>query len=160
MHGLVRQQLGAPADGSLDHSNLVQSVLRRILEHFHEWEGSTVPQLLGWVRSIVTNRVIDELRRRTGHPVTSLGSHVVLLADPRPADESPERAERAAAVAAALAQLPERLRRVVESRWFERQPDETTARELGITVNHVHQLRFQALEKLRPLLKHWEEARV
>jgi RNA polymerase sigma factor (sigma-70 family) len=158
MHGLVRQQLGAPTDGPIDYSNLVQSALRRVLVHFDELEGPTVPLLLGWVKSIVKNRVIDELRRVAGHPVTALGSDVMILADPRPAADSQDRAERAAAVAAALAQLPDRLRRVVETRWFERQPDETTARELGITVNHVRQLRFQALEKLRPLLKHWEEA--
>jgi RNA polymerase sigma factor (sigma-70 family) len=157
MHGLVNQQLDGNANGPIDHSEVVQSALRRIHEHFNEWKGSKAPSLLSWVRSIVHNRVIEELRRSPPR-VLSLGSDIAVLADPRPPDESQERADLAAAVASALAQLPDRLRRVVETRWFERQPDERTAQELGITVNHVHQLRFQALEKLRPLLKHLEEA--
>jgi RNA polymerase sigma factor (sigma-70 family) len=157
MHAKVRKQLGAGTHGLIDQSALVQSALGRVIVHFHELEGPTVPRLLGWVREIVRNRVIDELRRWDRHPVHSLGSAALVLADPRPAAGSQDPAGRAAEVAAALAQLPDRERRVVETRWFERQPDATTARELGITVNHVHQLRFKALKKLWPLLKHLEE---
>jgi RNA polymerase sigma factor (sigma-70 family) len=160
MHAQVRKQLGANADGRIDHSSLVQSVCGRVVVHFDELEGSTVPLLLGWIGAIVRNRVNDELRRLAGHPVHSLGSDVVILADPRPTVGSQDRAELAAEVAWALAQLPDRQRRVVETRWFEDQPDATTAKGLGITVNHVHQLRFQALKKLRQLLKHLEEASV
>jgi RNA polymerase sigma factor (sigma-70 family) len=157
-HAQVRQQLGAGTDGSIDQSALVQSVCRRVVVHFPDLEGPTVPLLLGWVGVIVKNRVNDELRQLARHPVQSLGSDVLVLADPRSAAESQDRAELAAEVASALTQLPGRQRRVVEARWFERQPDETTAGELGIAVNHVRQLRFQALKKLRQLLKHREEA--
>jgi RNA polymerase sigma factor (sigma-70 family) len=157
MHAQVRQQLGAGEDGPIDQSALVQSVCRRVVVHFHELESPTVPLLLGWVAKIVSNRVNDELRRLARQPVRSLGSDVLVLADPRSAAGPQDRAELAAEVASALAQLPLRQRRAVEARWFERQPDETTAGELGITVNHVRQLRFQALTKLRQLLKQWEE---
>jgi RNA polymerase sigma-70 factor (ECF subfamily) len=160
MHAQVRKQLGADADGPIDHSALVQSVCRRVLVHFHDLRGRTVPLLLGWVGVIVENRVNDELRRLARHPIQSLGSDIVLLPDPTSLADSQDRAAVAAEVAAALAQLPDRQRRVVETRWFERQPDETTAAELGITVNHVHQLRFQALKQLRQLLSHLEEVRV
>jgi RNA polymerase sigma factor (sigma-70 family) len=158
MHAKVRQQLGAQADGPIDRSALVQSACRRVAVHFWELEGPTVPLLLGWVAAIVRNRVADELRRLDRHPVHSLGSDVLDLADPGPARGPGDRAEQAAAVASALAQLPDRQRRVVETRWFEQQPDEKTAVELGITVNHVRQLRFQALKKLRQLLQPLEEA--
>ena len=154
LHAQVRKQLGASADGPIDASALVQSVCRRVLVHFRELEGSTVPLLLGWIGVIVRNRVNDELRRLARYPVHSLGSDVVILADPRPAADSQE---LAAEVAAALAQLPARQRRVVESRSFDRQPDEVTARELGISVNLVRQLRFRALNRLRKLLQHREE---
>jgi RNA polymerase sigma factor (sigma-70 family) len=160
MHAQVRQQLGADADGRIDHSALVQDVCGRVVVHFHELESPTVPRLLGWIGAIVRNRVIDVLRWLDRHPVHSLGSDVLILADSESVAESQERAELAAAVASALDQLPERQRRVVETRWFKRQPDETTAAELGITVNHVHQLRFQALKNLRQLLKDWEEGSV
>jgi RNA polymerase sigma factor (sigma-70 family) len=158
MHAKVRKQLSNRADGPIDLSVIVQSVCRRVVVHFHELEEPTVPRLLGWIGVIVRNRVNDELRRIARHSIHSLGSDVLILADPRPAAESQGRAELAAEVAAALAELPERQRRVVESRWFDRQPDEATAQELGITVNHVRQLRFRALERLRELLQHLGEA--
>jgi RNA polymerase sigma factor (sigma-70 family) len=157
MHAKVRRQLGADADGRIDRSALVQSTCRRVIEHFPELEGPTVPRLLAWIGAIVRNRVNDELRRLARQPVDPLGSGAVTVPDPRPVAVSRDRAELAAEVASALARLPERQRRVVETRWFERQPDEDTARQMGITVNHVHQLRFQALKKLRQLLKHREE---
>jgi RNA polymerase sigma factor (sigma-70 family) len=158
IHAKVREQLGAQADGPIEASVLVQSVCRRVVVHFHELEGPTVPVLLGWIAVIVRNRVNDELTRIARHPVHLLGSDVLILADPRPTAASDDRAAQSAEVAAALAQLPPRQRRVVESRWFDRQPDAVTAQELGITVNHVHQLRFRALEKLQGLLKHLAEA--
>jgi RNA polymerase sigma factor (sigma-70 family) len=152
LHAKVRQQLGASADGRIDQSALVQSVCRRVCVHFSELEGPTVPVLLGWIGAIVRNRVNDELRRLARHPVHTLGSDIVALADPRPDVASQARAELAAELASALARLPTRERRVVETRWFDPQPDEATAAELGITVNHVRQLRYRALEKLRELL--------
>jgi RNA polymerase sigma factor (sigma-70 family) len=157
MHAEVRKQLGASADGPIYASDIVQSVCRRVVVHFHELEGPTVPRLLNWIGVIVRNRVNDELRQISRHPVHALGSDVIFLADPRPADNSQEQAELAAEVASALAQLPARERRVVESRWFDRQTDEVTAGELGITVNHVRQLRFRALDRLKELLKHRKE---
>lgn len=153
MHAQVRRQLGARGDGGIDRSAIVESVCRRVLIHFHELEGSTVPLLLGWVGTIVRNRVNDELRRVATHPVHPLGSDVLRLADHREPVASADAAELAAEVAVALGELSPRHRRVVESRWFEHQPDEVVAAELGITVNHVRQLRFQALKKLRGLLK-------
>jgi RNA polymerase sigma factor (sigma-70 family) len=158
MHHRVYEELGASPDGRLDRSVLVQSVCRRAFVHFPELEGPTVPRLLRWVATIVKNRVQDELRRLARQPVHLLGSGVVDLADPRPHGESAGRAELAVRVAAALARLPDRERRVVETRWFDPQPDEDTARELNITVNRVHQLRFRALEKLRELLQPAGEA--
>jgi RNA polymerase sigma factor (sigma-70 family) len=158
MHAEVRRRLGAGPHGPIDQSAIVQSVCRRVVVHFRELEGPTVPLLLGWVGAIVKNRVNDELRRIARHPVHSLGSDVLVLADPRPTAAADDRAARAAEVVAALARLPERQRRVVESRWFDRQADEVTAGELGITVNHVHQLRFRALERLRALLPDLAEA--
>src|SRR5262249_12191132 len=59
LHAQVRKQLGAGADGPIDASALVQSVCRKVLVHFHELEGPTVPRLLCWIGVIVRNRVND-----------------------------------------------------------------------------------------------------
>jgi RNA polymerase sigma-70 factor (ECF subfamily) len=152
----VREQLGDVPDGRIEQSAIVGSVCRRFLTHFPELEDPSAPLLLGWVAAIVRNRVADELRRLARQPAL-LGSAVVSVRDPRPTAESQARAEVAAEVAAALARLPARERRVVETKWFDPQPDEETAQELGITVNYVRQLRFRALEKLREMLAHSAE---
>jgi RNA polymerase sigma factor (sigma-70 family) len=157
MHKQVREQLGPRPDGRINQSDIVVSVCRRFVINFPELEGRSVPRILGWVAKVVRNRVNDELRRIARDP-DLLGPAVVYLRDPRPTAESQARAERAAEVASALARLPAREQRVVESKWFDPQPDEETARELGITVNHVHQLRFRALEKLREMLVRTMEA--
>jgi RNA polymerase sigma factor (sigma-70 family) len=157
LHSKVREQLGATPDGRVDQSAIVGSVCRRFLIHFPELETPSVPLLLGWVAAVVRNRVTDELRRIARQP-TLLGSAVVSVRDRRPTAESQARAELAAEVASALARLPARERRVVETKWFDPQPDEETAQELGITVNYVRQLRFRALDKLREMLARTAEA--
>jgi RNA polymerase sigma factor (sigma-70 family) len=158
LHKKVRDQLGAGPDGRIDRSAIVHSVCRRFLVHFPELEGPDVPPLLCWVAKVVRNRVNDELRRIARQPTHLLGSDILELADPRPTAESQARADLAAEVASALARLPACERRVVETRWFDHQPDEATAAELGITVNYVHVLRFRAMEKLREMLARTAEA--
>jgi RNA polymerase sigma-70 factor (ECF subfamily) len=155
MHYKVREQLGADADGRIDQSVIVQSVCRRFIVHFPELESPNAPRLLGWIARVVRNRVTDELRKK---PFELLGPAILEVADHRRTAESQARDELAAEVASALGQLPERERRVVETKWFDSQSDEDTALELNITVNYVRQLRFRALEKLRPLLKPVVEA--
>jgi RNA polymerase sigma factor (sigma-70 family) len=157
LHRRVLEQLGGGPIGRIDQSVIVESVLRRLVIHFPELEGPSVPLLLGWVGAVVRNRVIDQLRRMRREPAL-LGSAVVSVLDPRPTEAYRARAELAAAVTSALARLPRRERRVVETKWFDPQPDEKTAQELGITVNYVHQLRFRALDKLREMLARTVEA--
>ena len=157
LHKKVRERLGAGPNGQINQSSIVESVLCRLVIHFPELEGPSIPLLLGWVAAVVRNRITDELRR-IGRQPALLGSAVVSLRDPRPTAESQARADVVAEVASAVARLPARERRVVETKWFDPQPDEATAQELGITVNYVRQLRFRALEKLRGMLADTVEA--
>jgi RNA polymerase sigma factor (sigma-70 family) len=151
LHSIVLERLGCMPNGRIDRSVIVQSVLRRFIINFPKLEGPGVPPILGWVATVARRRVVDELRR-IGREPDLLGSAVVFVRDPRPSAESQDRADVVAKVASALTRLPPRERRVVETRWFEPQSDKKTAQELGITVNHVHQLRFRALDKLREML--------
>jgi len=151
LHSIVLERLGRMPDGRIDRSVIVASVLRRFVINFPKLEGPGVPPMLGWVATVARRRVVDELRR-IGREPDLLGSAIVFVCDPKTSEESQAKAGLVTAVASALERLPPRERRVVETRWFERQPDGVTARELGITVNHVHQLRFRALEKLRKML--------
>jgi RNA polymerase sigma-70 factor (ECF subfamily) len=157
LHSKVREQLGAAPDGRIDQSIIVGSVCRRFVIHFPELEDPSVPLMFGWLAAVVRNRVLDELKRIARQP-DLLGSAVVSVRDPRTTAESQARAKLASEVASALDRLPARERRVVETKWFDRQPDKKTAQQLGITVNYVRQLRFRALDKLREMLAHTMEA--
>jgi RNA polymerase sigma-70 factor (ECF subfamily) len=154
LHSLVRRQLGPP-QGPLDHSALVQSSLRRIHEHFEDLlsDDPTVPHLLAWVKTIVRNRVTDELRRRAAAPQVLGGEHLSAVPDRYRPGEAAERERRAARLAAALARLPERQRHVVEWFWFDRQCDAEISARLGSTVAAVRVLRCRALKELRRLLE-------
>jgi RNA polymerase sigma factor (sigma-70 family) len=151
LHSIVRERLGCMPDGRIDRSAIVQSVLRRFVINFPKLEGPGVPPILGWVATVARRRVVDELTR-IGREPDLLGSAVVFVCDPKPSAESQARADLVAKVASALTRLPTREQRVVKTKWFDPQPDEKTAQDLGITVNHVHQLRFRALDKLREML--------
>jgi RNA polymerase sigma factor (sigma-70 family) len=145
LHGVVRKVLGHSAQGPLDHSNLVQSSLRRIFEHFDDVRagGVSVPRLLGWVERIVRNRIIDELRRR--HPAGPIDHEV--LTDP--GMPPPRSGRQVLHLLAALDRLPERQRLVVELHWFDRLPDAEIARRLGGSVGAIKVLRCRALKHLR-----------
>src|SRR5262245_9202356 len=113
LHELVRRYLGPGPHAGLDSSGIVQSGLRRLHENFDRFrtEDASASHLLAWVRAIVGNRAVDELRRRRRRPVAPGGSGGPEVADPRPspADQA-ERQRRAARLASALARLPERQR--------------------------------------------------
>jgi RNA polymerase sigma-70 factor (ECF subfamily) len=152
LHALVRRTAGA-APAGLDHSGIVQSSLGRIWEHFDALleQDPNVPHLLGWIKKIVHNRTIDALRRRLGEHAG--GSKLGDVPEPRPAGQRAERDRRAVRVAAALAQLPERQRQVVEWRWFDRLSDAEISDRLGGSVAAIRVLRCRALKALRRVLE-------
>jgi RNA polymerase sigma-70 factor (ECF subfamily) len=153
LHALVRRCLGPESQGPLDHSNLVQSCLRRIYENFDKLrEDPSVPQLLAWIAAIVRNRIVDALRRQGRDPAELLGSAIREVQD-RPSSEAAERDRRAARLAGALAQLPNRERQVVELHWFDQLPDSEIAERLGGSVGALRVLRCRALRKLKRLLE-------
>jgi RNA polymerase sigma-70 factor (ECF subfamily) len=152
LHALVRRYLGPAPAGPLDHSNIVQSSLRRVFEHLDDvlQNDPSVPHLLAWIKKIVYHRAIDELRRGgnggTGPPVEELPER-------RSAAETAARDRRAARVAAALARLPERQRLVVEWHWFDRLRDAEISARLGGSVAAIRVLRCRALKALRQYME-------
>jgi RNA polymerase sigma-70 factor (ECF subfamily) len=147
LHAIVRRTLGA--EGGHDHSNIVQSSLRRIWEHREDLNkgGLTLARFLGWVERIAHNRSIDALRRPAagGPPPDD-------LPEPRRRADAQARDGRAARLLAALARLPERQRQVVELFWFDGLSDEQIRERLGGSVGALRVLRLRALRKLRELM--------
>jgi RNA polymerase sigma factor for flagellar operon FliA len=73
----------------------------------------------------------------------------VLLASPGSPDEPILENERRAYMVAAVANLPERLRRVVIGYFFEELPMQVLAEELGVTDSRISQMRAEALVLLK-----------
>jgi RNA polymerase sigma-70 factor (ECF subfamily) len=154
LHALVRRTLGPQAQGPLDHSNLVQSSLRRIYENFDQLrEDPSVPRLLAWIGAIVRNRIVDALRRQGREPADLPGSAIDNLPERLSSNAASQRDRRAARLAAALERLPERERLAVALHWFDRLPDSVIAERLGGSVGALRVLRCRALRKLKSLLE-------
>jgi len=77
LHGLVRRCLGPDAHGPVDYSGIVQSSLRRIYENLDAIGNEpTAKHFLAWVKKIVRNRAIDEVRRRAREMARQGGSNI------------------------------------------------------------------------------------
>src|SRR5262249_41985982 len=151
LHALVRKTLGPEWK---DTSDVVQSGLRRINENFDDLlaDDPSVPHLLAWIKKIVRNRAIDEARRRSGAPVNN-DSALAQVPMPASPAQAAERDRRALSVMAALRQLPERQRQVVELHYFDRLRDAQISERLGGSVAAIRVLRCRALKELRRLME-------
>jgi RNA polymerase sigma-70 factor (ECF subfamily) len=157
LHALVRKTLGPDWK---DASDIVQSSLRRINENFDDLLGDdpTVPHLLAWIKKIVRNRAIDEARRRAGAAGTGNDSALANVPQVQSPEEAARRDQRALGVMAALQQLPERQRQVVELHYFDRLRDAEISARLGGSVAAIRVLRCRALKELRRLLENDHES--
>jgi RNA polymerase sigma-70 factor (ECF subfamily) len=153
LHGVVRKVLGASAQGPLDHSNLVQSSLRRIFANLDELRtrAPTVSRFLSYVERIVRNRCIDELRKQSRRQVVLLQSD--LLTIPESSSISRQQDIQNLRLAEALTQLRERRRQVIEMYWFDDLTDAEIAQRLGSNADAIRVLRHRALQDLRRLME-------
>jgi RNA polymerase sigma-70 factor (ECF subfamily) len=165
LHAEVRKALGPSGHPPVDKSALVQSALRRVWERigdqFHEGpEDATLRRFIAWVGKIARNRTLEELRRRQRQGTEAVGGAIEDVPEGRPCGQALRRDRLAAALAAALAGLPEREQQVVELFWFERLSDAEISQRLGCSTGLLRVVRFRALRKLRsPELRTlWEES--
>jgi RNA polymerase sigma factor (sigma-70 family) len=154
LHAEVKKALGPNGHVQVENSVVVQSALRRIWEgigdQFREGpEDVALHRFLAWISMIVRNRTYEELRRRKPRPIEAAGAAIENIAEPRPVGQAVQRARLAAALAAALARVPERDRQVIELFWFERLSDAEIGQRLGCSMGAIRVIRFRALRKLR-----------
>jgi RNA polymerase sigma-70 factor (ECF subfamily) len=155
---LVAEQEMAPglrAKGGA--SDLVQQTFLEAQQAFGRFHGDSQAELLAWLRRLLLNNVANFRRhwqttekRRASREVSIDGSAVTpqVTADaPTPSRELMAD-ERAAAVRAALARLPDDYQMVLRLRYEEDLPFEEVAQRMGRTSNAVRKLWARAVERL------------
>jgi len=149
IRGLCRHLLGSPARGE----DAAQETFLRAYRSFANYDRGQ--PFAGWIMSIARHHCLDLLRRR-GTEAALFGTEADEAAGI--AAESASQlgtlltAERARAVNAAVAGLPERYRWPLALAYYADASYDDIARELGITRTHVGVLLTRAKQLLRKQL--------
>ena len=146
LSGLMRRSLFRKEEAA----DLVQQTFLQLHRARHDFrEGA---QLRPWLFTIALNLKRKHFRSVARHPASELGEH-----DPTGGDERPERplerAENVAAVRAAMAELPEGTREVIELHWFEGMPFAEVAQVVGASLSAVKVRAHRGYKRLRVLLE-------
>ncbi len=104
--------------------------------------------LRGWLFTIAARVLTDEVRRRSRHPSGADPERAQEIAAPEEPDPAVSQ-ERASAVRAALARLPDSQREVIYLHRFEQMTFAEIAAVLGTSEGAVKLRAFRGYEKLR-----------
>jgi len=169
LHVLARAQLGRHLRGKCDSSDVVQETLLEAHRDLAAFQGSTEPELLAWLRRILSHNLFNEARRfgaqqrdtsrevsldqvRAGVEHSSVALARGIAADtPTPSQVASQR-ESAVRLADALAKLPEDYRDVLVLRIFEELPAEEVAQRMNRTAGAIRMLQMRALQALREVM--------
>lgn len=128
--------------------DVTQEALLRLWRVAPDWRQGEA-RVMTWLARVARNLAIDRLRRRRGGPLEDVDEP----ADPAlPIDERLIERDRAAALSAAMAQLPERQRTAVHLRLIEGLSNPEVAEVLGLSVEAVESLTARGKRKLAALL--------
>lgn len=142
-----------------DAADLAQEVFVRVYQHRASFRPGARFSI--WLYSIATNLVRDRFRHRARHPQVSLDAELgddgkslgSVLADRHPTpSEAAQADERAAAVRAAVAQLPEDLRTPLLLAEFEDRSQPEIGEILGCSAKAVEMRLYRARQRLREIL--------
>ncbi len=168
----VRQlQLGRLYRARFDSSDVVQESLLRAVKKLEQARGRTEAELVGWLRKIVANTLVDLVREhgadmrdpaleRTLCDAASDGetplAAYLAATDPGPSTLA-ARKEELLRLACALDRLPEAERDAVIAHYILELPLAETAARLGRTAKGVGGLLFRGKRRLAALLAAPEE---
>ncbi|GAA5117761.1 sigma-70 family RNA polymerase sigma factor [Haloechinothrix salitolerans] len=138
---------------NLDADELAQVAL---VSAWMNWEAFNPRKPRAWLKTVVKNAAVDELRRQQRRPVDGdVDVEAALLVATRKDDpaEQAVRAERREQVRALLRELPQQDREILERRFFDEASYEVLSQEFGISYNTARQRVHRAKEKLMELAK-------
>lgn len=169
LHVLARSQLGRQLRGKCDSADVVQETLLEAHRDLGAFQGTTEPELLAWLRRILSHNLYNEARKytaqqrdasrevsldqvRAGVEHSSVALARGLAADtPTPSEIVVER-ESAVRLADAIARLQEDYQTVLLLRIFEELSAEEVAQRMGRTAGAVRMLQMRALQALREVM--------
>lgn len=146
VRGLCRQLLGTTERAE-------DAAQESFVRAYRAWASRDPAQpFIAWIMRIARNHCLDLLRRRTREKALFGDEEVETVAAEAPDADGLGKAlttERAAAVNAAVAKLPERYRVPLALAYFGDQDYDEIASALGLTRNHVGVLLCRAKQMLR-----------
>lgn len=154
MYRVVAARVGSRQEAE----DLTQEVFARALgrlDGYRSTSGSFRPYLLTVARNLLRDRW--RTHRRRGHEDADL---TLLPSEDAGPEEATIAAGERAALAAGLAQLPDRHRQVLRLRLLEGRSAAEVAAMLGRTPESVRQLQHRALVELRAALEERDERRI
>jgi RNA polymerase sigma-70 factor (ECF subfamily) len=166
---LARAQIGKHLQGKCDASDVVQMTLLEAHRDFATFRGTHEPELLAWLRRILSHNLYNEARRlgaqqrdvarevsldqvKAGVEHSSIALARGLAADTPTPSQLAARREDAVRLADALHRLPEDYQTVLLLRIFEELPADEVAKQMGRTAGAVRMLQMRALVALREVM--------
>jgi RNA polymerase sigma-70 factor (ECF subfamily) len=164
---LARAQLGPRLQAKMDASDVVQQTILQAHEGRAQFRGTTEAERLAWLRAILANVLAAAARRyetlardvdrerslEADLELSSSRLECLLAADQTSPSQGAVRCEELLRLAAALAQLPDDQRRVVELHHLQCLPVAEVATQIGRSRPAVVGLLFRGLKRLRQLLQ-------
>lgn len=171
---LARTQLGPRLQAKLDASDIAQQAILQAHQAQGQFRGQTEAEKLAWLRAILANvlaaaarrfetKTRDIRRERSLEDDLELSSsrlECLLAADQTSPSQRVARSEELLRLAAALTQLPEDQRHVLELHYLKGMQVAQVAEQMGRTRAAVVGLLFRGLKKLRQLLQEKNEDEV
>jgi RNA polymerase sigma-70 factor (ECF subfamily) len=166
---IANRELPAELGGKVGPSDVVQETLLKAQGTFGQFRGTGRDELLGWLRQILRNQVIDAQRacqadkRRLSRerPIApaddSQGADLPLAAKDRSPRAEVILREESEALRRALERLPEDYRQVVLLRSWDRLPFAEVGRRLGRSAAAAGKLWARAVERLQQELEPRED---
>jgi len=145
---IVRALLALQVRQQADASDLAQEVQQRVIAHFPQFRGESVPSLLAWVETIAAT-VLRDYRRKGQKCKLDQLDHDLPAPAPSPDELDPERLSQ---VLEAVERLPEPGRGIVRAFYLEGRSCAAIATERGRSAVWVRVTKLHAVRALRALL--------
>jgi RNA polymerase sigma-70 factor (ECF subfamily) len=166
---IANRELDGRLRGKVGASDLVQETLLQAQMKFDQFRGGNENELLGWLRTILHNQLIDTSRRYLDADKRQVGRERTLTAGdnsgalPMPARAPSPRAEligreESEALARALERLPEEYRQVILLRSWERFSFAEVGQRMNRSEAAAGKLWARAIERLQQELESSHES--